>query len=95
MTMAFAVVALAGVNNGLVMRREREPWWSAPLFPYMGWVILGWFLTVAAVELAIFQRLLTTVSLTGGQWVVAIGLSLISPLFVAIDKAIQMRQTQT
>jgi Ca2+-transporting ATPase len=91
MTMAFAVVALAGVNNGLVMRREREPWWSAPLFPYMGWVILGWFLTLAAVELGIFQRLLTTVSLTGGQWAIAIALSLISPLFVAIDKAIQMR----
>jgi Ca2+-transporting ATPase len=92
MTMAFAVVALAGVNNGLVMRREREPWWSAPLFPYMGWVILGWLLTLAAVELGIFQRLLTTVSLTGGQWAIAIALSLISPLFVAIDKAIQMRQ---
>ena len=49
MTMAFAVVALAGVNIGLVMRREREPWWSAPLFPYMGWVMLGWFLTLLAV----------------------------------------------
>jgi Ca2+-transporting ATPase len=92
MTMAFAVVALAGVNNGLVMRREREPWWSAPLFPYLGWVMLGWFLTWAAVELGMFQRLLTTVSLTGGQWVVAITLSLASPLFVAVDKAIELRR---
>ena len=41
MTMAFPVVALAAVNCGLVMRREREPWRSAPLFPYMGWVMLG------------------------------------------------------
>ncbi len=94
MTMAFAVVALAGVNNGLVMRREREPWWSAPLFPYMGWVILGWFLALAAVEFEIFQRLLSTVSLNGGQWVAVIALSLLSPLFVAIDKAIQMRHAQ-
>jgi Ca2+-transporting ATPase len=94
MTMAFVVVALAGVNNGLVMRREREPWWSAPLFPYMGWVILGWFLTLGAVEFAIFQRLLTTVSLTGGQWAIAIALSLISPLFVAIDKTIQTRRAK-
>jgi Ca2+-transporting ATPase len=94
MTMAFAVVALAGVNNGLVMRREREPWWSAPLFPYMGWVMLGWFLTLAAVEFEVFQRLLTTVSLSGGQWVIAIALSLVSPLFVAIDKAIQSRHMQ-
>jgi Ca2+-transporting ATPase len=76
------------------MRREHEPWWSAPLFPYMGWVILGWFLTLLAVELAILQRLLTTVSLTGGQWAIAIALSLISPLFVAIDKEIQMRHAK-
>ena len=41
MTMAFAVVALSAVNLGLVMRREREPWWSAPIFPYLGWIIRG------------------------------------------------------
>ncbi len=95
MTMAFAVVALAGVNNGLVLRRERQAWWSAPLFPYMGWVMLGWFLTWAAVELGMFQRLLVTVSLTGGQWLVAIALSLVGPLYVAIDKSIQMRRSHT
>jgi Ca2+-transporting ATPase len=94
MTMAFAVVSLAGVNNGLVMRREREPFWSPPLFPYMGWILLGWFLTWAAVELGMFQRLLGTVPLTGAQWVVVLGLAWISPLFVAIDKAIQMRHAQ-
>jgi Ca2+-transporting ATPase len=92
MTMAFAVVALSGVNNGLAMRREREPFGSSPMFPFMGWVLPGWFLTWAAVELGMFQRLLTTVSLTGGQWVVAIGLSLLSPLFVTIDRAIQLRR---
>ena len=73
------------------MRREREPWWSAPLFPYMGWVMLGWGLTWAAVEFHFLQRVLDTVSLTGDQWLVVVGLSLISPLFVAIDKAIQLR----
>jgi Ca2+-transporting ATPase len=86
MTMAFAVVALSAVNNGLVMRREREPFWSSPLFPYMGWIILGWVLTVFAVELGILQRLLDTVSLTGPQWGVVLGLSLLSPAFVAADK---------
>ena len=48
MTMAFAVVAFTAVNLGFVMRREREAPWSSPLFPYMGWIILGWFLTWAA-----------------------------------------------
>jgi len=92
MTMAFAVVALSAVNNGLVMRREGEPWWSAPLFPYLGWIILGWFLTWAAVELGMLQRPLDTISLTGNQWAIVIGLSLLSPTFVAIDKAIHLRR---
>ena len=92
MTMAFAVVALSAVNNGLVMRREREPWWSAPIFPYLGWIILGWTLTWAAVELNMLQRLLDTVQLTGAQWVIVIALSLIAPAFTAIDKAIHLRR---
>jgi Ca2+-transporting ATPase len=91
MTMAFAVVALSAVNNGLVMRREREPWWSAPIFPYLGWIMLGWFLTWSAVELGMMQRLLDTVSLTGAQWVLVIALSLISPIVVTIDKTLQRR----
>ena len=92
MTMAFAIVALSAVNNGLVMRREREPWWSAPIFPYLGWIILGWTLTWAAVELNMLQRLLDTVSLTGAQWVLVIALSLVSPAVNAIDKAIQLHR---
>ena len=92
MTMAFAVVALSAVNMGFVMRRERQVPWSAPLFPYMGWVMLGWGLTIAAVETRVLQRLLDTVSLTGAQWVLVIGLSLVSPLFVAVDKILQLRR---
>ena len=64
MTMAFAIVSLSAVNLGFVMRREREAPWSSPLFPYMGWIILGWILTWAAVELSMLQRLLDTTSLT-------------------------------
>jgi Ca2+-transporting ATPase len=90
MTMAFAVVALSAVNLGVVMRREREAPWSSPVFPYFGWIVAGWILTWAAVELNMLQRLLDTKSLTGGQWVTVIALSLITPTFVGIDKAIQM-----
>ena len=95
MTMAFAIVALSAVNNGLVMRREREPWWSTPMFPYLGWISLGWILTWAAVELNMLQRLLDTVPLTGNQWLVVIALSLIAPAFTAIDKAIQLHRLNT
>jgi len=92
MTMAFAVVALTAVNLGLVMRREREPWWSAPIFPYLGWIIAGWALTWAAVELNMLQRLLDTVQLTGAQWALVLALSLVAPAFTAIDKSIQLRR---
>jgi Ca2+-transporting ATPase len=92
MTMAFAVVALSAVNNGLVMRREREPWWSAPMFPYLGWIILGWILTWAAVELNMLQRLLDTVPLTGAQWALVLALSLVAPAFTAVDKALHLRK---
>jgi Ca2+-transporting ATPase len=94
MTMAFAIVSLSAVNLGLVMRREREPAWSRPVFPYLGWIILGWVLTWAAVELHMLQRLLDTTSLTGGQWLVVLGLSLIMPTAVGIDKIVQLRRQE-
>jgi P-type Ca2+ transporter type 2C len=92
MTMAFAFVALTAVNLGVVMRREREAPWSSPLFPYMGWIMLGWFLTWAGVELHMFQRLLDTQSLTGAQWAWVLGLSLITPALVWADREIQQRR---
>jgi Ca2+-transporting ATPase len=92
MTMAFAVVAFSAVNLGLVMRRERQAPWAPPVFPYLGWIILGWLLTWAAVELGMLQRLLDTESLTGGQWAWVLGLSLIAPGLVWADKTIQLRR---
>ena len=92
MTMAFGVVALTAVNLGLVLRRERQHPWASPVFPYLGWIILGWLFTWAAVELNMFQRLLLTTSLSGGQWAVVIGLSWLAPAVVAVDKAVQLRR---
>jgi Ca2+-transporting ATPase len=92
MTMAFAIVSLSAVNIGLVMRRERQAPWSSPVFPYLGWIILGWILTWAAVELNMLQRLLDTTSLSGREWIVVIALSLPAAAVVAVDKAIQLRR---
>ncbi len=91
MTMAFAIVSLSAVNIGLVMRRERQAPWSSPVFPYLGWIILGWILTWAAVQLNMLQSLLDTTSLTGRQWVVVLALSLLAPAVVAVDKVLQLR----
>ncbi len=71
---------------------NRQPAWSSPLFPYFGWIILGWSLTWAAVELGMLQRLLHTESLTGGYWLIVLGLSLVTPALVGIDKAVQQRR---
>jgi Ca2+-transporting ATPase len=62
------------------------------VFPYLGWIILGWILTWAAVELGMLQRLLDTTSLSGREWVVVLALSLIAPAVVAVDKFIQLRR---
>jgi Ca2+-transporting ATPase len=86
MTMAFAVVALSAVNVGVLMRREREAPWTSPVFPFFTWIIVGWLLTWAGVELAMLQRLLETTSLTGGQWLTVIGLSVLAPAVVALDR---------
>jgi Ca2+-transporting ATPase len=91
MTMTFAIVSFTAVNLGVVMRREREQPWSSPIFPYFGWLIAGWVLTWAAVELSMLQRLLDTVSLTGAQWLVVLGLSLIVPVLVGLDDVIERR----
>jgi P-type Ca2+ transporter type 2C len=90
MTMAFAIVSFSAVNIGLVMRRERQAPWSSPVFPFLGWVILGWILTWCAVSLNMLQGLLDTTSLDGRQWLVVLALSLLAPAVVAIDKFIQL-----
>ena len=90
MTMAFAIVSFSAVNIGLVLRREREAPWSSPVFPFLGWIILGWILTWAAVELGMLQRLLDTESLSGRQWLVVLALSLLAPAVVGVDKFIQL-----
>jgi Ca2+-transporting ATPase len=92
MTMAFAIVALSAVNLGVVLRREQEPAWSSPIFPYMGWIIAGWVLTWAGVELKMLQRVLDTVSLTGDQWAIVLALSVVAPAAVWIDKELQLRR---
>jgi Ca2+-transporting ATPase len=58
----------------------------------MGWIILGWVLTWAGVELNMLQRLLDTESLTGAQWAIVLGLSLVTPALVWADKTIQQRR---
>ena len=92
MNIMLLIVVVASFAIVQVMRRERQAPWSSPVFLYLGWIILGWIFTWAAVELNMLQRLLDTTSLSGRQWVVVLALSLIAPAVVAVDKLIQLRR---
>ena len=58
------------------------------------WIILGWVFTWAAVELNMLQRLLDTTSLTGGQWLVVLALSLVTPALLGADTAVQLSRSR-
>ncbi len=88
MTMAFAIVALSAINVGILMRREREAPWTSPIFPFFTWIIVGWLLTWAAVELTMLQRLLDTTSLSSGEWLTVMALSLLAPAVLVVDRLI-------
>ena len=89
-----------GLRHRLAVRGQHRPGHAPrtpgtlvpPVFPYLGWIILGWIITWAAVELNMLQRLLDTTSLSGRQWIIVLALSLLAPAVVAVDKAIQLRR---
>jgi Ca2+-transporting ATPase len=65
------------------------------VFPFFTWIIVGWVLTWAGVELAMLQRLLETTSLTGGQWLTVLGLSLLAPAVVAAERLLDRQPRPT
>jgi Ca2+-transporting ATPase len=92
MTMAFAVIALGAVFGGLVLRRDPVSGLSAPLLKALAILSIPAVLIVLATELPIMQRAFMTQSLTGGQWLVVIGLALIGPVVVEADKWLRRRR---
>ena len=86
MTMAFAIVSLTRGQHRPGHAPRTPGAWSSPVFPYLGWIILGWILTWAAVELNMLQRLLDTTSLSGREWIIVLALSLLAPAVVAVEQ---------
>ena len=94
-SMAFGTVAFSTIFMAGSLRRALVPVWVAPYFPYFWWLLMPAALTYLAIELPAMNRVLDTVSLTGGQWLVMIGLSLVLPIAIEIDKAIRRRRGGT
>lgn len=91
-TMTFVVAAFGAVLGGLAMRRDPESGLSAPILTAIKWLAIPLAITVAAVEIGFLQRLVGTVSLSGSEWLICIGLSLVVPLFVEVEKWIRRRR---
>ncbi|GAA5209922.1 cation-translocating P-type ATPase [Microbacterium kyungheense] len=88
-TMAFVVAALGSIFGGLVMRRDPESGLTAPILVAVKWLAIPLALTVAAVEIGFLQRLVGTTSLTGNEWLICLGLSLLVPVFIELEKLLR------
>ena len=56
---------------------------------FAGVLGIGALFVVFSTELSILQRWLQTVPLSTGQWAAVLGLALVMPLIVEVDKAVQ------
>ncbi|MEU1972191.1 cation-translocating P-type ATPase [Microbacterium sp. NPDC019599] len=88
-TMAFVVAALGSIFGGLVMRRDPESGLTPPILVAVKWLAIPLALTVAAVEIGFMQNLVGTVSLSGSQWLQCLGLALIVPVAIELEKLIR------
>lgn len=91
-TMAFVVCALGSIFGGLVMRRDPESGLAAPILVAVKWLSIPLALTVAAVEIGFMQRLIGTTSLSGNEWLVCLGLALLVPLLIELEKWLRRRR---
>lgn len=89
LTMAFVVLSFSSIFGSLAKRRDPESGLRAPILGALKILSIPVLTTVAAVELGFLQNLLLTTSLSGGQWLACLGLGLVVPLVVELDKAIR------
>jgi P-type Ca2+ transporter type 2C len=92
MTMCFVVLGLGTIFSGLVMRRDPTSGLLPPILSAVKWLAIPAALVVLATELPFLQRGLLTHALTGPQWLVCIGLALVLPVVVEIDKWVRRRR---
>ena len=95
MTMAFAISALAALGLGWTSRRDPGRSSDSPPLPYLGWLLAGMALVVVSVEMPFVQTWLETQSLTGGQWMAVLGLSLVAPVAAVVEKEVRRRRSAT
>jgi Ca2+-transporting ATPase len=92
MTMCYVVVGLGTILSGVVMRRDPTSGLTPPILTAVKWSAIPLALLVLSTELDFLQHGLLTQSLSGLQWLACIGLSLVMPVVVEIDKWVRRRR---
>ncbi|HSF26738.1 MAG TPA: cation-transporting P-type ATPase [Actinomycetes bacterium] len=95
MTMSFVVVGLGTIFSGLVMRRDPTSGLVPPVLSAVKILVIPAALIVLATELNFLQQGLLTQSLSGPQWLACLGLALILPIVVEVDKWVRRRRSQS
>lgn len=92
MTMAYAVMALGTTLTGLATRRDPESGFAPPAAKALGVLAIPLLLAVVTTTWTPFQKLLQTQALTGEQWIQALGLALIVPGVIEVEKWTRRRR---
>jgi Ca2+-transporting ATPase len=92
MTMCYAVIGLGTILSGVVMRRDPTSGLTEPILTAVKWSVPPVILLTLSTELEFLQNALMTQSLTGLQWLACIGLGLVMPVVVEVDKWIRRRR---
>jgi Ca2+-transporting ATPase len=94
MTMCYVVVGLGTIFSGVVMRRDPTTGLTPPMLAAVKWSAIPAGLLILSTELDFLQNGLLTQSLSGLQWLACIGLGLVLPVVVEIDKWIRRHRMQ-
>ncbi|HEU5271974.1 MAG TPA: HAD-IC family P-type ATPase, partial [Jatrophihabitans sp.] len=89
MTMAFVVMCLSTTFSALVLRRDPTSGLLPPVLKAMAILSIPVALVVLSTELTSLQHGLLTLSLTGPQWLACLGLALVVPVVVELDKLVR------
>jgi P-type Ca2+ transporter type 2C len=92
MTMCYVVIGLGTIFSGVVMRRDPTSGLIPPILVAVKWSVIPAGLLVLSTELDFLQHGLLTQSLSGLQWLACIGLGLVMPIVVEIDKWVRRRR---
>lgn len=92
MTMTFVVMGLGTALNALVNRRDPTSGLTAPIAKALAIALVPVGMVFLATQLPSLQGALLTVALTGGQWLVCLGLATLLPLTVEAGKVVRRRR---